>query len=339
MFLRILVASLTISFSLLAEAMELPSFMRDGSSRFLSRSLGSACYSMDSVERGLPCNPAFVAKAREPRFDGDLFLGSNVDYLKEAERLLGGKASEADVAKIASRRDYSQAEASLEASFQAATWGASIEPYRLILYSHIENPSLPTVDFIAAEQQSAKVQFASYVSQNFYAGLQLRYTHVRFIGQYFAVSEALAENSQDLFAAQTQELLFLEPGFLYAWEDLVWQPQISAVLAQWGVTSHKTEQFPIKPEGLLGASVKPLVPLGLLEVGAQFAVNSETENFRDALRIAVSYKLGILQAVVSASEFDQSAGFLVGFKNFTSGLSYWNENNQRGVFIQFGVTL
>ncbi|MDG0815867.1 hypothetical protein [Bdellovibrio svalbardensis] len=339
MLLRLLVLSIILIGIEWAEAMELPSFMRDGSSRFLSRSLGSACYSMDSVERGLPCNPAFVAKSRDPRFDGDLFLGSNVEYLKEAERLLGGTATEADVARIAARRDYAQAEASLEASFQAATWGVSIEPYRLILYSHIENPSLPAVDFIAAEQQSAKAQIASYVSQNFYAGLQLRYTHVRFIGQFFTVSEALAENSQELFEAQTQELIFLEPGFLYAWEDAAWQPQISAVLSQWGVTSHKSEQFPIKPEGLLGASVKPLVPLGLLEVGTQFSVNANTENLRDAIRAAVSYKLGILQAVVSASEFDQSAGFLVGFKNFTSGLSYWNENNERGVFIQFGVTL
>ncbi len=339
MLLRLLVLSMILCFSLWVQAIELPSFMRDGSTRFLSRSLGSACYSMDSVERGLPCNPAFVAKARDPRFDGDLFLGSNVDYLKEAERLLNGQATEADVAKIASRRDYSQAEASIEASFQASNWGASIEPYRIILYSHIENPSLPTVDFIAAEQQSVKFQLASYVSNNFYAGLQMRYSHVRFIGEYFAVSEALAENSQDLFSAKTQELIFLEPGFLYAWEEAIWQPQISVMLAQWGVSSRKTEQFPIKPEGLLGASIKPMIPLGLLEVGLQFAMNSETESIRDALRAAISYKLGILQAVVSASEYDHSAGFLVGFKNFTSGLSYWSENHERGVFIQFGVTL
>ena len=322
-----------------ASAIEVPSFMRDGSSRFLSRSLSTACYSMDSVERGLPCNPAFVAKARDPRFDGDLLLGSNVDYIRDAEKVLNGDADETTVAKIASRRDYSQAEASLEASFQASTWGISVEPYRVILFSHMENPSLPTMDFVAAEQQSIKAQIASYVSDNFYAGLQVRYSHIRYIGSYFAVSEALAENSKDLFDPQTTELLYVEPGFLYAWEDLVWQPQISAMLSQWGVASQKTEQFPIKPMGLLGASIKPMVPLGLLEVGVQFGIDSEAQSAREALRAALSYKLGILQAVASVSDEDHSVWFLLGFKNFTSGLSYFSEAQQRGVYIQFGVTL
>ncbi|QDK38525.1 hypothetical protein [Bdellovibrio sp. NC01] len=329
----------SLFFSAAAHGIELPSFMRDGSSRFLSRSLGNACYSMDSVERGLPCNPAFVAKQAQRRFDGDLFLGSNVDYLKDAEEILDGQADQGTVAKLASRRDYSQAEASVEAAYQAQTWGVSIEPYRVILYSHIENPSLPAVDFVAAEQQTVKFQLASYVHENFYAGLQARYSHVRFIGQYFMVSEALAENSKNLFESQTQELLYFEPGFLYAWEDATWSPQVSASLMQWGVSSHKTEQFPIKPEGLLGASIKPLLPLGLLELGVQFGVNSETENVRDAIRAAISYQIGILQAVVSASEFDHSAGFLLGFKNFTGGLSYWDDKDQRGVFMQLGVTL
>jgi hypothetical protein len=51
----------------LAQAAALPSFMRDGNSRFLARSLGSACYTMDSVQRTLPCNPAAIATERIPR--------------------------------------------------------------------------------------------------------------------------------------------------------------------------------------------------------------------------------------------------------------------------------
>ncbi|HWU44524.1 MAG TPA: hypothetical protein VN132_13830 [Bdellovibrio sp.] len=322
-----------------AHAIELPNFMRDGSTRFLSRSLGNACYSMDSVERGLPCNPAFVAKDHDSRFDGDLFLGSNMDYIRDAEKVLNGEADSATVARIAARRDYSQAEASVEASYQRKTWGVAVEPYRVLLYSHIENPALPNVDFVTAEQQSVKVQLASYTAKNFYSGLQLRYSHVRFIGSNFTVSEALAENSQELFDPRTQELLYIEPGFLYAWEDLPWQPQISAMLSQWGVSSSKTEQYPIKPEGLLGASLKPFVPLGLLELGIQFDVNSETHDWRDAFRSALTYKLGILQVVGSISDSDQAFGFLINFKNFVGGLTYFNEPIQRGVFIQLGMTL
>ncbi|MFS4460790.1 hypothetical protein [Bdellovibrio sp. HCB2-146] len=326
-------------FAILANAAALPSFMREGSSRFLSRSLGSACYSMDSVQRALPCNPAAVAKERKPRFDGDLFLGSNIDYLKEAEDILAGESSEEEVATFFSRRESSQAEASVELAYQAPKWGASFEPYRVVLYSRFDNPALPMVDMIVAQEQSAKLQLASYVGENFYAGLQMRYSHVRYIGKFFSLTEAFTHQDDDFFDPETQDLIYLEPGFLYAWEELAWQPQISVAYMQWGWSDKKSEAYSIKPEGQVGASIKPLVPLGLLEVGLQFSLNSETRNAREAVRGAVAYQLGILQAVLSASDIDQSAGFLVGFKHFTSGLSYWREEDHQGVFVQFGVTL
>lgn len=324
---------------LCASADALPAALRDGSTRFLSRSLGSACYTLDSVQRGLPCNPASIAKERKARFDADFFIGTQAEYLKEAENLLSGNDDEAAVAKFFSRRESIDAEVSIEASFQSSKWGVSIEPYRLVAVTRFENPALPMVDMIIAEEQSVKGQIASYVHENFYAGLQARYTHVKFIGQYFAISEAVAGDHKDIFEAETQDLIYLEPGLLYAWEDLAWQPQISAMLAHWGVSSRKTEQYPIQPEGLLGVSIKPVVPLGLLELGFQLEVHSQTKNARDAFRGALAYKLGILQAVLSVSDYDKAAGFLVSYKSFSTGLSYWDENENRGVFIQFGVTL
>lgn len=333
-----LIFSSCLSFSL-AQAAALPSFMRDGNSRFLARSLGSACYTMDSVQRTLPCNPAAIAKERAPRFDADLFMGSNIDYLQDAENILDGSSSEQEVGEIFSRRESSQAEASIELSYQTSKWGVSIEPYRLLLFTKFENPALPMIDLTVAEEQSARVQVASYAHDNFYAGLQMRYSHVRYVGKYFALSELLTNTDGDFFAPETQELFYIEPGILYAWEDLAWQPQVSLAFMNWGFTDSKSETYPIHPEGQVGASVKPLVPLGLLEVGVQFSLHSETKNVRDAIRGAVAYQLGILQAVVAASDIDQSAGFLIGLKEFTGGLSYWHEQGHQGVFVQFGVSL
>lgn len=313
--------------------------VRDGGTRFLARSLGSTCYSMDSFRRGLPCNPAFVAKDKEPRFDTDLLLGSNVEYLKEAEALLDGQSSESQVAKLFARREMVEGELSLEASFQRPTWGVSIEPYRVVYVSQFENASLPMVDFIASEEQSLKAQLASFTSGNFYAGLQLRYTHVRFVGNYVSVVEALAGQNDEIFEVQNQDIFYVEPGLLYAWEDLAWEPQISAMLSQWGWSSKKTEQYPIRPQGLLGASVKPLIPLGTFEVGLQFQMDSETRNGREAFRAALAYQLGILQTVFSASESDQAAAFLVSYKSISTGLSYWGDNRNRTVFMHLGVTL
>ena len=91
--IRALVVFLVLAGVSLVQAAPLPSFMRDGNSRFLARSLGSACYTMDSVQRTLPCNPAAIAKERAPRFDADLFMVSNIDYLQDAENILDGTSS------------------------------------------------------------------------------------------------------------------------------------------------------------------------------------------------------------------------------------------------------
>lgn len=333
----LLLLALLVCNSALAETW--PAALREGSTHFLARSLGVSCYTMDSVLRGLPCNPAMIAKERRPRFDMDILLGGNIEYIKEAEDILRGHDSEAAVVEFFSSREAIEGEFSLEASFQAPTWGLSLEPYRIVAVSRFENPALPMVDFVIAEERSVKGQWASYVGKDFYAGIQVRYTQVHFIGDYFALSEAFAGNREDLFDEQTEELFFLEPGILFSWEDLAWQPQISAMLAQWGKSRHKKEPFLLQPAGHLGVSVKPFVPLGLLEVGIQFQVDSETENAREAFRGGLAYQLGILQAVLSASDENHAAGFLVVYKNYTSGLSYWNEKQSRGVFIQLGVTL
>lgn len=337
--IRALVVFLILAGASLVQAAPLPSFMRDGNSRFLARSLGSACYTMDSVQRTLPCNPAAIAKERAPRFDADLFMGSNIDYLQDAENILDGTSSEQEVGELFARRESSQAEASIELSYQTSKWGVGLEPYRLLLYSKFENPALPMIDLTVAEEQSARLQFASYAHENFYAGLQLRYSHVRYVGKYFALSEVLTNTDGNFFAPDTQALFYIEPGLLYAWEELAWQPQISLAFMNWGFTDSKSETYPIHPEGQIGASIKPVVPMGTLELGLQFSIHSETMNAREAVRGAVAYQLGILQAVLAASDVDQSAGFLVALKEFTGGLSYWHEQGHQGVFVQLGVSL
>lgn len=331
------ISFLILSFSVYAQAASFSPAVRDGGSRFLARSLGSACYSMDSLQRGLPCNPAMVAKISDSHVDGDFFLGSNMDYVRDAEALLNNQ-SEENINRLFSRREKVDGEVSIEASFQSPTWGLSIEPYRLVYVNQFQNPAMPMVDMVISEERNIKAQVASYVSENLYAGLQLRYSHVRFLGGYFSLSDALTEPDK-VFQARTQNFVFFEPGFLYAWEDQLWKPQVSAVLTQVGYSSDKSDEYPIRPQGLLGASIKPLVPLGTLELGMQFQIHSETENAKEAFRGALTYQVGILQAVLAASLKEHSVGFLMSFQNFSSGLTYWSDDYNKTVFLQLGVRL
>ena len=127
MFVKALLAVFLFSAAVHA-APAMPVSLKDGSSRFLSRSLGAACYTMDSVQRGLPCNPAGIAKDRAPRFDGDFVIGTQAAYLREAEDILRGEDRKQAVLEFFKQRESVEAEVSAEISFQTAKWGLAIEP-------------------------------------------------------------------------------------------------------------------------------------------------------------------------------------------------------------------
>lgn len=317
----------------------LPATLQDGSSHFLSRSLGDVCFSIDSLHRGLPCNPASIAKERTAHWDLDMVVGSNTAFLQEADSVLQGAASPWEQSEFLSYRETVEGEFSVAASFQTSTWGVAVEPYRLVAVSRIEEPEGSWVDFVIAQQQSAQVQWGSYVGNNFYTGIQFRYTRLRSLGEEFNFDSANLVSTPEVWEVKNQEIFFIEPGFLYAWEETPWQPQISLSLSDWGVRSSKNEHVQIHPKVLLGSSLKPLLPWGTLEVGAQLSLRGEGSDLVEALRGGASFQYGILQMVASLSQTNHAWGFLVTYKSFSTGLSYWHEQDSEGVFAQVGASL
>jgi hypothetical protein len=343
------VVAALLFFSLAAGAVSIPRELPLGTSDFSHRSLGEACFAMDAVVDGLPCNPAFTAKERKSQFQTHIFFGNNVSYIRDVNDVLNNEADQKTIERLFNQRRSSEMEASIEAGYLHEKYGFEFTPYRLTYYSLVRNSSLPVITLYAGEEQSARTQLASYVNGDFFFGVQLRAVQRKFILSEFALTDALVEDGKDdIFKTQDQRAVYFEPGMLWFPEDQPWSPQFSLVLTQLGAVDHKYDELPASPELHLGGSVKPPIHFGELELGTNLSLKSQYEKWTDLLRFAVSYTLGATQYVTSFTENQYALSFLLHYKSVRGGLTYdykrfenlIGEMDQVGtVYLQVGIEI
>lgn len=334
--------------SLSARAYEIPRDIALGSSNFTDRTLNAACFGMDALIEGLPCNPAFTAKERQRQFQGQFFFGNNISYIHEVSRLLDGSGNPETVQKLFSQKSSSEAEASIQASYLQETWGVQFAPYRLFYYALIRNPALPTVTLYTGQEQSVSAQLASFYQGNWYWGLQMRGVDRRFIMSEFTLTDALASGGSQYFETQNQRALYLEPGLLYEWADKDWKPQLGLTIKNAGFVDTKYDELPMSPDWHLAGSIHPPVGLGELELGLDLEFNSYIEEAREVPHLGASYKLGAMQALASYADTEYSLGFLLHYDNWNGGLTYWrkkyinllgDKDQLQTVYLELGFTI
>ncbi len=312
-----------------ARAFEVPRSIALGNSDFTSRTLSYACFGMDALIEGLPCNPAVTAKERRSHFQTQFFFGNNVSYVHEVTKLLDGTGDPATVEKLFSQKASAEAEANVQASYLHETWGVQFAPYRLYYYALIRNSALPVVTLYAGQEQTLSAQVASFAGENgkdnWFWGLQLRGVDRRFILSEFTLTDALASGGSQYFETKNQRALYLEPGLLYEFADKSWRPQLGLAIKNSGFVDKKFDELPASPDWNFAGSVRPPVAYGELELGLNLRVNSYTEEFKDLPHVGLSYKLGAMQGLASYSDREYSLGFVLHYDDWNGGLTYWRK--------------
>lgn len=294
-----------------------------------ARALGGVCFATDVGAEALPCNPAFIARDSDPDFRAQLFFGNNISYLEQIPSILSGDGTPEDVRKLFSQTRSSEMEAQIEAGYRRPTFGIAIMPVRWLYSSRIRNSSLPVLSVLAAEERAIRTQFGSYAGDDWSWGVQLRGVSRRFVVETFTLTDALAEGGRGLFAAETQQALYVEPGLLKEWPDEPWRPQLSMSITQWGVVDRKVEEFPASPEFHVGGSVRPDITLGEFELGVDSRWRSGMTEWSDPFRIGAAYKIGVTNWAASAGRSDHALGFQIRYGRLRAGLTYsshWIEN-------------
>jgi hypothetical protein len=334
--------------SLESFAIEIPRPIAMGSSDFTSRTLSHACYGMDVVVSGLPCNPAFAAKERKSHFQTEFFFGNNISYARDVSQLVEGSGDEGTVQRLFNQKSSSEMEANIEATYLHETWGLSFSPYRLYYYALVRNSALPTITLFAGQEQTLTAQVASFEKDNFYWGLQLRAVDRKFILSEFTLTDALASGGSKNFETQNQRALYIEPGFLYSFEDSTWRPQAGVTIKNVGAVDKKYDELPNDPDWHVSGSIRPPVGFGTLAFGLDLLFNSYTTEATDIPRLGASYSLGAMQALGSFGDKEYSVGFLLKYDGWNGGLTYWrkkfvnllgDQDQLQTVYLELGFTI
>lgn len=319
--MRASLIALFLIFTAAAHAFEAPRSMATGTSGLLTRALGRMCHGFDLASDTLPCNPAFIAFKREGTLRANLFFGNNVSYTKEASDLLNERADEDTIRTLFGKQDRSEFETNLEAGYWGETWGVSVSPLRVNYGTTFRNPSLPEISLFASQEESLRGQIGTYLGNDLFIGLQLRALHRKFIAKQFFLTDALANEGTGFFEPENQNVLYVEPGLLYAPEDSDWNPKAYMSLMNAGIASRASPAFPSRPQFHLGTSVAADIGLGTWGLGVDIAWDNGMETDLEPVTVGSYYEFGILRLLAHVNERSNGVGFQVSSGFFNLGLA------------------
>jgi hypothetical protein len=245
-----------------------------------------------------------------------------VSYLKDANAIVSGQADNRTISRLFERQAPSELEASLDAGYLGETTGLQLTPFHLDYYSVFSNPALPDISLFAAIEESARIQFGSYLGENFYWGLQTRYVHRRFVASEFFLTDVLAENGRDLLQPREQNIFYLEPSLLYSPTDIAWSPEMSVSVMNLGMGEQSTAALAVVPQYHFTSSVTPPVGTGKLNLGLDLMLDRKQEDTARFATLGAVYQYGILKAFASLAQQSEGVGFIAADDFWSAGLAY-----------------
>ncbi|MFN7904345.1 MAG: hypothetical protein ACK5P5_04120 [Pseudobdellovibrionaceae bacterium] len=306
-------------------AFEAPARSLSGPNSFLGQGLGLSCFAFDLPADSLPCNPAFIAKERERKIRANLNLGNNVTYLKEAMDLSEGRANSDTIQTLFQRRENDELQAKVELGYLQETFGWSVSPFQANYNTSFQNQALPEISLYAAVEETAKIQFGSYMADDWSYGIQLRYIHRRFVASRFFLTDALVPDGNKLFEPKEQHLLFIEPAVLYAPQGNFWNPEFSILAANVGFTHQKYAEVPLVPRYHFTSSITPELTYGRLGLGLDIHYDKYIQRGLEPFTLGSFYEFGILRIFGSLARQEHAAGFGIFNAWWNTGIVHRNE--------------
>lgn len=308
-----------------ARAYQAPGYFLSGASGFMSLGLQQSCFAIDLNSDVLPCNPAFIAKERDRRFAANIYLGNNVTYLREATDLSQGRSNEESIKTIFNRNENSELRTQIELGHVQETFGWSITPLAVNYHTSFQNQALPEISLYASLEESAKMQFGSYLGNDWFYGVQLRYLHRRFVASQFYLLDALVSDGRYLFEPRQQNLFFIEPAILFAPSGSSLKPEFTALIANGGFTSHGYDELPVLPEFHLTSSITPDFDFGRYGLGLDINFTRNLNSNLSPITLGGFYEYGILRLFGSVARYENAIGFGVYYVWWNLGITQRNE--------------
>lgn len=311
--------------SLASHSFEAPYRFLSGAAGLMGTGLRHSCYALDVAADVLPCNPAFIAKEKERRFNTNLSLGNNVSYLKEATDLSQGRADQKSIQSLFQEHENNELQTQIELGHVQETFGWAVTPARVNYSTSFHNQALPKISLYASLEESAQLQFGSYLSDDWSYGVQLRYVHRRFVASQFYLTDALVPDGQYLFEPKQHYLFFIEPGVMFAPKESPLNPEFTIALANSGFVNERFAQIPVEPEFHFTSSINPELDYGRFSLGIDVNFNKKLREGPGPLTLGGFYEFGILRLFGSLSRDENGVGFGIFNTWWNMGVAHHNE--------------
>jgi len=325
---RLAVAIVVFFANVYAFGFQAPNHFLSGNAGLMGMGLRQSCYALDVAADVLPCNPAFIAKERKSRINANLSFGNNVSYLKEAMDLSQGRANEESIQKLFSQHEDNELQTQIELGYVQETFGWSVTPALVNYSTSFYNQALPKISLYAALEEVAKLQFGSYLSDDWSYGVQLRYVHRRFVASQFYLTDALVPDGRYLFEPRQQYLFFIEPGVMFAPKDSALAPEFTFMIGNSGFVNERFSELPVEPEYHFTSSINPELEYGRFSLGVDVNFNRKLREGPGPLTLGGFYEFGIARVFGSLARDENGIGLGIFNTWWNVGVTHRNESFQ-----------
>ncbi|MEZ0391109.1 MAG: hypothetical protein ACAH59_02765 [Pseudobdellovibrionaceae bacterium] len=303
-------------------------FFENGDRSFLSHSvLGPVCSTVRTIRAEPTCNPALLGENQmwsHGVFGANLFFGNDIDTLYKNRDLIAGEDKMKLAQSLLSETEPVSFEASTLIWWRAEKMALSFQPQRMTYFSDVRNQSYPDVAIHGMQEQSLQGQIGGFVSENWRAGLQLRFLDRRFVYEEFNLFEALPTLDEQ-FQVKNQRAVFVEPGVAYELnqtEDLQqWQPLLSLSASQTGWVDRNYDEIPVEPIVDAGVSISPPIALGEWELGLNYRWTANVSEARK-FRWGTLYRLDFIELYAGYDPDEWALGLSANVRALSAGWMY-----------------
>lgn len=287
---------------------------------------GSTCYSLRSSTNGMDCNAAHMHRNTKKQLRFNVMVDRRANDLIDYSQKLNKKDVVGLINKINEKNEATAARLAGSLWYQNDWWAVGYVPLRLKYASNIKNPAYPQIalSLIGESEVFAKAGVGFVDIDGLSAGVNLRYLSQQYIHREEDMFDVISD--PDLFKIQKNELISLEPGLAYVFDNDAWKPELSLVITHLDVYSSNSKYKKLYPGVEVGFSSTPQFANGRLITSTHYSINEPNIHPFKRLRWGARYDWdGAFSVGASLAKGDYGVSVTTAFDSLTLGAAFKNE--------------
>lgn len=288
--------------------------------------MGSTCYSVKASRNSLDCNPALM------HYNQTKQLRLNLMADKRLETLLdyGKKISDEDVSGLMSAiTEHPEANASrLVGSlwYQHKWWAIGYVPMRIKHASNIMNPAYPQISLSLIKESELffRAGVGFHEVEGLTAGINVSYAKQKYIHGQEDLFDIIA--NPDLTKIRENDLIRIEPGLAYRFNNDAWKPILSVTLTHIDLYASEKSYRKLPPGVEVGLSSTPEFAKGRLVTSTHYSLGEPGLQPFKRLRWGARYSFDegySITANIAKGDYGVGAGMTI--DSLTLGVAYKSE--------------